>query len=391
MNAAARSKSTTRVALIIGAGASLAQAEAIGNDPSRYPPLDSTFFRTLAGMKIKVASELTEYAIELLGYNPFLGINGSPRPGMEEFFKDVFYDFVSNADDLRAQEAFRQLVGAYTTVLRRSTNEIAAAGARGPLLRLIEKAGRASSHLSLITFNHDLILENVVCDAAALHGRWCLRHGYGKFGEQVRYTLSRDTGGFADRQSCLHPQPVRIHKLHGSLNWYFNLEDPDDDRAALRGELEEGQVIRVTRRRQIPQRLRHEGEPLRPVVVPPIYAKQPFLETPMKAVWQEAAADLSRADRVVFYGYSLPQTDIEAEKLFQRMLARNDRLTWIDLVNPDPAAAERFARVFPEVPVRRYGSLSTFLASRRPRRRTTRKSGSTATGSNSPPRARPSK
>ncbi|MGH2971554.1 MAG: hypothetical protein ACRDLE_05395 [Gaiellaceae bacterium] len=356
-------KPTLRVALVIGAGASLAQAEAIGKDPARFPPLDSTFFRTLAGMKIKVASELTEYAIDLLGYNPFLALDGSPRPGMEEFFKDVFYDFVSNVEDRRAQEAFRQLVGVYTTVLRRSTNEVAAAGARGPLLRLLDKAGRASSHLSLITFNHDLILENIVSDATPLRGRWCLRHGYGKFGEQVRYTLSREADGFDDRQSCRHPRPVRIHKLHGSLNWYFNLRDPDDDRAALRGELKEGQVIRVTRRRQIPQRLRHEGEPVRPVVVPPIYAKQAFLETPMKAIWQEAADDLSRADRVLFYGYSLPQTDIEAEKLFQRALARNDRLRWIDLVNPDPAAAERFARAFPSAPLRRYSSLPDFLAS----------------------------
>jgi hypothetical protein len=333
-------------------------------------------------MKIKVASELTEYAIDLLGHNPFLGLDGSPQPGMEEFFKDVFYDFVSNVDDRRAQEAFRQLIGAYTTVLRRSTNEVAAAGARGPLLRLLDRAGRASSHLSLITFNHDLILENIVCDARALRGRWCLRHGYGKFGEQVRYTLSKDADGFDDRQSCRHSRPVRIHKLHGSLNWYLNLKDPDDDRAALRGELNEGQVIRVTRRRQIPQRLRHEGEPVRPVVVPPVYAKQPFLETPMKAVWQEAADDLSRAQRVLFYGYSLPQTDIEAEKLFQRSFARNARLRWIDLVNPDPAAAERFARAFPGTPLRRYRSLPDYFAGSATRvsdeRR--RKAGSTALG-----------
>lgn len=140
---------TVRVALVIGAGASLAQAEAVGSDPSRFPPLDATFFQTIAAMKVKIAPELTEYAVELLGFNPFLGAAGRPAPGMEEFFKDVFYDFVSDAFDLRAQEAFRQLIGAYTTVLRRSTNEVAAAGARGPILQLITKAAAASSHLLL--------------------------------------------------------------------------------------------------------------------------------------------------------------------------------------------------------------------------------------------------
>lgn len=219
-----------------------------------------------------------------------------------------------------------------------------------------------------------------MAEARTLRGRWCLRHGYGAFGQQVRYTLSRDAEGFDDPRNCRHSRPVRIHKLHGSLNWYFNLDDPDDDRAALRGELNREQVIRVTRRRQIPQRLRHEGEPVRPVVVPPIYAKQAFLETPMKAVWAEAASDLTRANRVLFYGYSMPQTDIEAEKLFQRALARNDGLKWIDLINPDPAAAERFARVFPSLALRRYGSLSEFLASgaSRPERGGSRRAGSRA-------------
>jgi hypothetical protein len=377
-----------RVALVIGAGASLAQAEAVGSDPARFPPLDATFFQTIAAMKVKIAPELTQYAVELLGFNPFLGVAGRPAPGMEEFFKDVFYDFVSDASDLRAQEAFRQLVGAYTTVLRRSTNEVAAAGARGPIQQLITKAAAASSHLSLITFNHDLILENVVAEAKALRGRWCLRHGYGKFGEQVRYTLSKEAEGFPEPGTCRHTQPVLIHKLHGSLNWYFNLDDPDDDRAALRGELEPQQAIRVTRRRQIPQRMRYQGEPLRPVIVPPIYAKQPFLETPMKAVWQEAADDLVHADRVVFYGYSLPAADIEAEKLFQRALARNPRLKWIDLINPSPAGAERYARVFPSIPLRRYGSLATFMASGGTRE-TTRRTGR-AVKANQPTAARSS-
>ncbi len=353
-----------RIALVIGAGASLAQAEAVGvNDPDRLPPLDSTFFQTLAARKIKVGPELTSYAVNLLGHNPFLMTEDSPRPGMEEFFKDIYYDVVSNSDDQHAQDAFRQLVDAYTTVLRRSTNDVAAAGARGPLGQLIQKAGQTSSRLSLITFNHDLILENVVAETRTLKGRWCLRHGYGAFGHDASYTLSKDAERFDDPRLCRHQRPIRIYKLHGSLNWYFDLDDPDDDRAALLGERRHDQMIRITRRRQIPQRLRHDGKPARPVVVPPVYVKQPFLETFMRPVWREAAEDIARADRILFFGYSLPQTDIEAEKLFQRALEHNDSLNWIDLVNPDPAAAERYARAFPRLPMRRYASLAAFLRS----------------------------
>lgn len=328
------------------------------------PPLDSTFFERLAELRVKVPAELRDYAVDLLGHNPFMTLGSSPRPAMEEFFKDLFYDFVSNADDERAHAAYRQLVSAYATVLRRTTNDVAAVGAKGPVYQLVRTAARSASRLSLITFNHDLILENVLASGPALRGRWCLRHGYGAFGAKRRYTLSKDADGFQDPRSCRHKRPVLVHKLHGSLNWYFNLDDPDDDRAALRGERLSGQVIRITRRRTIPQRLRHAGRDVRPVVVPPIYAKQAFLETFMKPVWDEAASDLAVADRVVFFGYSLPGADIEAEKLFQRSLVRNDRLKWIDVVNPDPGAAGRYAVAIPHMPLRWYSSLAGFLRAR---------------------------
>ena len=85
----------------------------------------------------------------------------------------------------------------------------------------------------------------------------------------------------------------------------------------------------------------------------------------MRSVWRGAADDLEQAERVVFFGYSLPSADIEGEKLFQRSIARNEALEWVDLVNPDPTAAERYARVFPRLPLRQYATLDDFLRSRK--------------------------
>jgi hypothetical protein len=352
-----------RIVLVVGAGASVSQAE--GNrsvSADRLPPLDSTFFRRMGDLKIKVGRELTDYATDLLGQNPFLQSEVGPKPGMEEFFRDLFYDFVSNDADERAHAAYRQLVNAYVTVLRRTTNPIAAAGVRGPLSRILQAASRRSTHLSIVTFNHDLILENVIAASGSLRGRWCLKHGYGVFGRGKTYTLSDDADGFPNPANCRHTNPVLLHKLHGSLNWYL-LAEKDEDRAVLRGEPTADARIRITRRRQIPQRLRWSGRPVRPVVVPPVYAKQPFLEGLMGPVWREARDNLTMADRVVFLGYSLPPADIEAEKLFQRALRHNESSRWIDLVNPDPGAAGRYASALPHVPLRRYETIQQFLAS----------------------------
>jgi hypothetical protein len=355
-----------RITIVVGAGASLAHAIAVGDgDTTRLPPTDATFFQRIAERKIKVGRELTEAAVDLLGYDPFATPHDeAPAAGMESFFKDLFYDFVSNAADADAQTAYRDLVATYAAVLRRTTNSVAAVGARGPLFRLLRAAARRATRLSLVTFNHDLILENILASSKTFASGWCLRHSYGAFGKDLRYTLSSGTEGFNDPEGCRHGRPILIHKLHGSMNWYFNLEDPDDDREALLGRRLSNQTVQVTLRKQIPQRLRFRGQAVRFVVVPPIYAKQAFLETFMKPVWEEATNDLKRTRRLVFFGYSLPPTDIEAEKLFQRAVKQNSQLRWIDLINPDPGAASRYAEVFPQTPLRRYATLDDFMASK---------------------------
>jgi hypothetical protein len=96
-----------------------------------------------------------------------------------------------------------------------------------------------------------------------------------------------------------------------------------------------------------------------PVVVPPVYAKQ-ALRSAVQVAWTDARAALEAADRVVFFGYSLPGVDIEAEKLMERALAKS-ATPWIDVVNPASASAARFADVGKTLPVRWYSRLDDFL------------------------------
>src|SRR5205823_2080988 len=83
-----------------------------------------------------------------------------------------------------------------------------------------------------------------------------------------------------------------------------------------------------------------------PVIVPPVYAKQTLIAR-LQDAWDDAREVVERADRIVFYGYSLPQLDIEAEKLFQRGLAANTDVEWTDVINPSPDAAQRYAGITP--------------------------------------------
>jgi hypothetical protein len=354
-----------RIVVVLGAGATLAQATGVGfTDPDALPPIDGTFFERIASLRIKCGAEITARAKELLGLNPFLGTEAGARPGMEDFFKDLFYDYVTDARNEQAQEAYRQLVSIYAAALRRTTNPVAERGNRGPVTRLLRKAAQRADDLTLITFNHDLILENILDLGQEFRGRWCLRHGYGRFSLKRRFTLSKDADGFADQRTCKHVRPIHILKLHGSLNWYLYADNPERERALLRGERLSGEPIRISRRKQVPTRFVANGHISRPLVVPPVYSKQSFLESFMQPVWRDAASALESADRVVMFGYSMPSTDIEAEKLFQRSLAKNSQVNWVDLVNPDPHAASRYAATLPNIPLRRYPTIDSFLKSR---------------------------
>jgi hypothetical protein len=98
-----------------------------------------------------------------------------------------------------------------------------------------------------------------------------------------------------------------------------------------------------------------------PIVVPPVYAKT-ALRGAMAKAWADARTAVEQADRLVIFGYSLPGIDIEAEKLFERGIAQNKALPFIDVINPGHSAAARFAEVGRSKPMHWYPSVDAMLA-----------------------------
>ena len=103
--------------------------------------------------------------------------------------------------------------------------------------------------------------------------------------------------------------------------------------------------------------------PVWPVIVPPVYAKQSLIGSFMPSVWTEARNALAMSDRVVFFGYSLPITDIEAEKTVQRALSTNNAAPWYGIIDPTPGLTARYGPLVPRKPLRWYPDATSFLAS----------------------------
>lgn len=251
---------------------------------------------------------------------------------MEEFFKDLFFDFQDSPGHAPYRQAYTDLVDLYVRIIRDTTNWLAEDGRLGgPVGRLIADAADASDDLAVITFNHDLVIENEIYRRANLRRRWCLDEGYGAFGRSLSVLTPRSTRPLFPVHAdggCDHARPIRIFKMHGSLNWITRLNSALPTARTLSGEAGPRTVYLYNGRQVQPRTTIGRARTGRgrsvwntwPVLIPPVYAKQ-ALRRRVQEVWQEGRVAIEQCDRLVFFGYSLPQIDIEAEKLFERGIA----------------------------------------------------------------------
>jgi len=182
-----------RTCIVVGAGGSLANGLYFRGERMRdtRPPLDTTFFQTVDARKIALSANLRSY-LTSIGID--LTAHGLSERRMEEVFADAFFDFQENPGDSRALNAYVDLVELYLRVLRETTNWLCADGRTGaPVGRLLADAAAVSDELTIITFNHDLIVENEIHRRASLRKRWCIDQCYGTFSDQLT-ARSQTTG-----------------------------------------------------------------------------------------------------------------------------------------------------------------------------------------------------
>jgi len=173
----------------------------------------------------------------------------------------------------------------------------------------------ATMESTVITFNYDTSLEEYL----SLLG--------------VRYTYEIPTefmsGNFLPR-GAREPKggPLRILKLHGSVNW-APLPSPNSSRLSIRDSYAEIRKLGAT-----------------PLLIPPTWRK-PIPES-LLAVWDHAVNALRRATRIIIVGYSVPTTD----SFFRFLLGAggiNDTSSLRRVIFVNPAAKKlerRLRRVF---------------------------------------------
>ena len=195
----------------------------------------------------------------------------------------------------------------YLTLIKNTSNEVL-------LNKIFDDLLIDSS--SIITFNYDLVLEKFLFKKKY----WLPKDGYGFSLKELPEINSVYSNQFSK---------IQIYKMHGSINW-----DPADEffRSHLKFTWFDDKnnfffpgYLKVEERRNWEYKGLH---PPRGWILPS-WVKQ-FLFDEMVQVWNKAFNALSKADKIIFIGYSLPRADSAVYSILSAIDWNNKKVTLID-------------------------------------------------------------
>lgn len=194
---------------------------------------------------------------------------------------------------------------------------------------------------TIISLNYDIIVDNAL---AQVFGPQRVNYGVG-----VRLSYHWYPDDYYEPVRAYHEEPSRdLYKLHGSLNWLYcpNCQALDvtlAEKGTLRVFKEEPAVcLRCHSRYQA-------------LVITPTLLKD-YANGLLLQVWRNAEQRITRADRLVFIGYSLADADVEIKCMIKRATyncwsqrGQRPTITVVDREGSGTEAEDRYRRLFGEV------------------------------------------
>lgn len=191
-----------------------------------------------------------------------------------------------------------------------------------------EKSAHRSRQLTVVSFNYDLLGEQILDDAG-------LRYDFGDVPD-----IRIDSGG---RKAALTRcgSEVSLLKLHGSIAWGVC--------HGCRSAEEARDVASIFEEPYIPRHRRScpycSNGLLDPGLVPPVIGKAGEIGYKY-GLWERARRALGRSTEIVVIGYSLPSTDPEARSLLSDGSSSPD-LSKVTIICGPRGASETMREVFP--------------------------------------------
>lgn len=328
--------------ILVGAGATLAEALPRNPPKTKLPPLDYTFFRQCSYNKYSELQIVTDYM-----YNHYRIKPTSDNSGMEEIFNYIYSDLHSNRNLPEVRNVYFALVNMYRKIIAVSTNDLIGNGRKGigELLRFLYRLNQ-NRNINIITFNQDLLIEKslelISSQRSYNFVPWNIKLTYPNNIENFT-TRKRNPSSFKNTGT----NSVEIYKLHGSLNWLYPVKNSDDPKKHLR--IPKGELICLNDSIIMQRTFKFKRKRIRthtnPLIVPPIYNKEDIIGKVLTPLWDGAREKIELADELIVFGYSFPQTDYSSRSLFKGSFIANNRLKGVHVIDISPNTIKNIAEL----------------------------------------------
>jgi hypothetical protein len=196
-------------------------------------------------------------------------------------------------------------------------------------LRRLIAGELAIGDLTIMTFNYDLLLEQVLDEIAkgkkdivfCFPGCYLLNRLLSVFPGHTQFIYDSDRlrPGSRFTNCSTNHDGVELLKLHGSLGWVHLVNEEDNMRGRIHGR-GLGSIYAIDSKDILGEMPRWEygGHivTLAPAIVPPMPHKEQALSLPAIAdIWELAKKRLAKATRLTIAGYSIPTSDLEVRDL----------------------------------------------------------------------------
>lgn len=182
-----------------------------------------------------------------------------------------------------------------------------------------------TNELSIITTNYDVMIEFILSKL----GWHCYLPGEWDAVVDEKHTMS-------DQMCSENKTHPLLCKLHGSLNWYFEPNDVTKfqvENAILGGDYIEEPLHH--KHIYLPKVSFGNYKPIStPLIVPPTLFKMQTIPT-FRVIWNEAGKALEEAEKLVFIGFSFPESDTYIRYFLAANLFENVDLRTIEIVDPN--------------------------------------------------------
>jgi len=203
---------------------------------------------------------------------------------------------------------------------------------------------------AVLTTNYDLIFE-----CFAWQHRFPCFYGGGPFEDisagygSQRYVYYNEAAHF--------DKPV-VCKLHGSVNYFCNPSSCKRDKISVASDLGNKQPIlcsgvwenkpAIFALDAISNIRNKYGNNLTPEIIPPTYAKL-TQQSWLRQIWHRALQALVDAEKIIFVGYSFPESDGFMTALMQgAIMQRDGKPLKVYVIDPCTTTHQRYQSLFPE-------------------------------------------